>query len=86
MSQPDRAEDKTIQRAKEAGMGDSVMINRESEAAAIHALDMMDPHDLEIGQTFVVTDSGGGTVGERQRVPGLFSRGDRLDHVRDRGA
>jgi hypothetical protein len=66
----DGAKDKTRQCAKEAGMGDSVMIITEPEAAAIHALDMMDPHGLEIGQTFVVTDCGGGTVGEytpRQR-------------------
>ena len=44
-------------------MGDNVMIITEPEAAAIHALDMMDPHGLQVGQAFIVADCGGGTIG-----------------------
>ena len=55
----DLAKDKTRRCAKEAGMGDNVMIISEPEAAAIHALDMMDPHGLELRESFVVCDAGG---------------------------
>lgn len=34
----------------------------EPEAAAIYALDAMDPHNVKVGDTFVVCDAGGGTV------------------------
>lgn len=34
----------------------------EPEAAAIYALDRIDKHDLQIGDTFVLCDAGGGTV------------------------
>ena len=34
----------------------------EPEAAAIYALDSLNPHDLQIGTTFVLCDAGGGTV------------------------
>jgi hypothetical protein len=44
-------------------MGDNAMIVSEPEAAAIHALDMMDPHGLQISESFIVCDAGGGTVG-----------------------
>ncbi len=52
----DRAKETTRRCAREAGMGDNVMIITEPEAAAIHALDMMDPHGLRIGQGFIVAD------------------------------
>jgi hypothetical protein len=32
------------------------------EAAAVYALQSLDPHGLEIGDTFVLCDAGGGTV------------------------
>lgn len=34
----------------------------EPEAAAMYALDAMDPHKIEVGDTFVLCDAGGGTV------------------------
>ena len=34
----------------------------EPEAAAVYALDALDPHEIEVGDTFVVCDAGGGTV------------------------
>ena len=60
----DRAKDLTRRCAKGAGMGDNVKIITEPEAAAIHALQMMDPHGLEVGQAFILCDCGGGTVGK----------------------
>ena len=34
----------------------------EPEAAALYALNALDPHDLKIGDTFMLCDAGGGTV------------------------
>lgn len=34
----------------------------EPEAAAVYALDVLDPHQIKVGDTFVVCDAGGGTV------------------------
>jgi molecular chaperone DnaK (HSP70) len=65
----DGAKEKTRRCAREAGMGENVKIITEPEAAAIHALDMMDPHGLEIGQAFIVCDCGGGTVGKGSLEP-----------------
>lgn len=56
------AQAKTRSCAESAGMGrgDSLYIISEPEAAAMYALETMNPHDLEIGDTFVVCDAGGG--------------------------
>lgn len=44
------------------GSGQALRIISEPEAAAVYALDVMDPHIIEIGDTFVLCDAGGGTV------------------------
>ena len=44
------------------GQGDRLQIISEPEAAATYALDALDPHDLKVGDTFVLCDAGGGTV------------------------
>ena len=44
------------------GMGSALHIISEPEAAAMYALDAMDPHNIQIGDTFVLCDAGGGTV------------------------
>ncbi len=44
------------------GLRSSLHVISEPEAAAIYALDRIDKHDLQIGDTFVVCDAGGGTV------------------------
>jgi len=44
------------------GTGSALHIISEPEAAAIYALDAMDPHNIKIGDTFVLCDAGGGTV------------------------
>ena len=44
------------------GSGTALHIISEPEAAAIYSLDAMDPHGLEVDDTFVVCDAGGGTV------------------------
>lgn len=50
--------------AEKAGMGigSRLHIITEPEAAAMYALDAMDPHNIEVGDTFVLCDAGGGTV------------------------
>lgn len=60
----DLAQSKTRTCAQNAGMGEgpALHIISEPEAAAIYALDVMDPHGLEIGDSFVLCDAGGGTV------------------------
>lgn len=50
----DSAKAKTRRCAEQAGMGSVVQMISEPEAAAVYSLDMMDPHGLEIGDTFVV--------------------------------
>lgn len=44
------------------GAGSSLHIVSEPEAAAMYALDVMDPKNLKKGDTFVLCDAGGGTV------------------------
>jgi molecular chaperone DnaK (HSP70) len=58
------AQAKTRQCAEKAGMNKyaSVHIISEPEAAAIYALDSMDPTSLHVGDTYVLCDAGGGTV------------------------
>ena len=44
------------------GQDDALQIISEPEAAATYVLDAMDPHDVQVGDTFVLCDAGGGTV------------------------
>lgn len=44
------------------GRGEALQIVSEPEAAAIYVLKAMDPHDIMVGDTFVLCDAGGGTV------------------------
>ena len=48
--------------AARMGAGAALHIISEPEAAALYALDALDPHGLKIGDTFVLCDAGGGTV------------------------
>lgn len=61
---PDAAKAQTLASAEEAGMGSKgkIRILSEPEAAAIHALKSSNPHDLQVGDTIVICDAGGGTV------------------------
>ena len=58
----DSAQAKTRACAAAAGMGKNLQIISEPEAAAIYALHAMDPHSMQVGDTFVLCDAGGGTV------------------------
>ena len=58
----DSAQAKTRSCAFKAGMGKDLQIISEPEAAAIYALHAMDPHSVQVGDTFVLCDAGGGTV------------------------
>jgi molecular chaperone DnaK (HSP70) len=58
----DAAKYRTRACAKGAGMGGDLQIISEPEAAVIYVLDSMDPGTLEVGDTFVMCDAGGGTV------------------------
>lgn len=55
---------KTRACADAAGMGTGAALHMisEPEAAALYALDALDPHCLKVGDTFVLCDGGGGTV------------------------
>ena len=61
---PDKAKMDTLACAEEAGFGKTskIRIVSEPEAAAIHALRASNPHGLEVGDTIVLCDAGGGTV------------------------
>lgn len=58
----DFAQAKTRSCAEAAGMGKNLQVISEPEAAAIYALHAMDPHSIQVGDTFVLCDAGGGTV------------------------
>ncbi|MDI1491919.1 MAG: hypothetical protein OHK93_003130 [Ramalina farinacea] len=60
----DAAQLKTRKCAERAGMGQgsALHIISEPEAAAMYALDIMDPHNIKVGDTFILCDAGGGTV------------------------
>ena len=60
----DMAQAKTRACAEAAGMGNGTALHivSEPEAAALYALDAMDPHNVKVGDTFVLCDAGGGTV------------------------
>ena len=44
------------------GSSHALHIISEPEAAAVYALDVLDPHTIEVGDTFVLCDAGGGTI------------------------
>ena len=44
------------------GLGHALHVISEPEAAAVYALDVLDPHIIEVGDTFVLCDAGGGTL------------------------
>ncbi|KAI9856327.1 MAG: hypothetical protein M1813_009163 [Trichoglossum hirsutum] len=60
----DSAKAKARACAERAGMGsgNKLHVISEPEAAAVYALHAMDPHNIKVGDTFVVCDAGGGTV------------------------
>ncbi|EHA22088.1 hypothetical protein ASPNIDRAFT_139705, partial [Aspergillus niger ATCC 1015] len=60
----DKAKMTTMSCAEKAGFGEAskVRIVSEPEAAAIHSLRASSPHGLEVGDTIVLCDAGGGTV------------------------
>ncbi|KAI7390590.1 actin-like ATPase domain-containing protein [Hortaea werneckii] len=58
----DKAQEATLAAAKDAGIGDQITMISEPEAAAVYALQAIQPNDLSVGQNFVVVDAGGGTV------------------------
>ncbi|KAG4434714.1 hypothetical protein IFR05_009791 [Cadophora sp. M221] len=58
------AKEKTLKACQNAGLKSSkeILLVSEPEAALIYALHGLDPHGLNIGDTFVLCDAGGGTV------------------------
>ncbi|KAK7744700.1 hypothetical protein SLS62_010119 [Diatrype stigma] len=61
----DLAKSKTLiacQRAGHPFQGRKITLVSEPEAAAIYTLHGLDPHDLQVGDSFVICDAGGGTV------------------------
>ena len=60
----DKAQAKTRACAESAGMGAGATLHiiSEPEAAALYALNALDPHGIKIGETFMICDAGGGTV------------------------
>ncbi|KAF7890796.1 uncharacterized protein EAF01_010605 [Botrytis porri] len=58
----DKAQGRTQECAKQAGMGDHVQIITEPEAAGIYALTNMPTTFLKKNETFILCDAGGGTV------------------------
>ncbi|KOC14413.1 hypothetical protein AFLA70_335g001231 [Aspergillus flavus AF70] len=61
---PDKAKMTTLHCAEKAGFGGNgtIRLISEPEAAAMHALNVSNPHGLEVGDTVVLCDAGGGTV------------------------
>ncbi|KAK6812786.1 hypothetical protein RU639_011503 [Aspergillus parasiticus] len=61
---PDKAKMTTLHCAEIAGFGGNgtIRLISEPEAAAMHALNVSNPHGLEVGDTVVLCDAGGGTV------------------------
>ncbi|RYP73513.1 hypothetical protein DL771_003552 [Monosporascus sp. 5C6A] len=61
----DLAKSKTLEACKRAGgpfRNSPITLISEPEAAAIYTLHGLDPHGLEVGDSFVICDAGGGTV------------------------
>ncbi|KAE8339283.1 hypothetical protein BDV24DRAFT_152848 [Aspergillus arachidicola] len=61
---PDKARMTTLHCAEIAGFGGNgtIRLISEPEAAAMHALNVSNPHGSEVGDTVVLCDAGGGTV------------------------
>jgi molecular chaperone DnaK (HSP70) len=61
---PEKAKAQTLCSAEKAGFGKQAEIHiiSEPEAAAMHALQASNPHGLNVGDTIVLCDAGGGTV------------------------
>ncbi len=62
---PDGAKNATRRCAKDAGMGNDILMISEPEAAAIYALERERAEGLVAGDTFVLCDAGGGSVHSR---------------------
>lgn len=58
----DTAKQATLKAATMAGMGKTVHLVSEPEAAAVHALSTIKQKDVHVGDTFIVCDAGGGTL------------------------
>ncbi|KAL6715322.1 hypothetical protein ACLMJK_007587 [Lecanora helva] len=60
----DAGQARTRRCAEAAGMGkgDALQIISEPEAAAVYAFEITHPHNIRVGDTFVLCDAGGGTV------------------------
>lgn len=61
----DLAKSKTLEACQRAGgpfQGRPITLISEPEAAAIYTMHGLDPHGLQIGDSFVICDAGGGTV------------------------
>lgn len=59
----DRSKVLTLDCAEKAGMGTSpIQIVSEPEAAAVHTLKESNPHGMNVNDTIIVCDAGGGTV------------------------
>ena len=58
------AQARTRKCAEQAGMGvgSALQLISEPEAAAVYALEELDPHNIQVDDTFVLVDAGGGTV------------------------
>lgn len=66
----DLAKSKVIQTAENAGLGrhrENLQLCTEPEAAAVHTLRAIQPHELQVGQSIVICDAGGGTCVSRIR-------------------
>ncbi|KAK4995018.1 hypothetical protein LTR66_005073 [Elasticomyces elasticus] len=58
----DKAKNATMQAAERAGIHEDLSMITEPEAAAVYALQAIQPNPLLVGDNFVVCDAGGGTV------------------------
>ena len=58
----DAAKDATLSAARRAGIGPTLSLISEPEAAAVYTLQSMHAHQLTVGANYVVCDAGGGTV------------------------
>lgn len=59
------AKQRTLEACRRAGgpfLNAPVTLISEPEAAAIYTMHGLDPHDLKVGDSFVICDAGGGTV------------------------
>lgn len=58
----DTAKHATLKAAEKAGMGDNLAMISEPEAAAVYALQAIQPNHMRKGSHFVLCNAGGGTV------------------------